>query len=909
MMYHLILCGLFIKIAIYANSLGTFIATFQSSGKWSPDEYLEYTDNIPILKEFTACHWERTKTISEKINSVWAYCQHFSANDWYLRCIQFFSHYPNPDGKLIMELYNNGWINDTMFFEMKFEPSPYLHQRWNHFCVVYSSIKGTSWLYHNGELISTLSLNDKSIKGTTILPTIPSSNKSYISSFIVGQEPDSMKGNFSEDQAFTGEISELNIWDTILTSSKINAISSCLQWPKGNIVNWNTRKWVKNKVEIKENVNKSEYCKKETSYLYIPGKLTLTDAEKKCKIYGGKISLPKTTNENTKMANMLLRKDEPNGTKTNELSGAWLGLENRNGIWHDLESLETSDGSIDYSNWRKFYSTTRHRLDYLCPYMDIDGTWAYGINSVCEYLTKSAICSIAKTPTFLLKGDDSKFAMIDRLYYMSFDNRNNLKGFSGIAKKSSISIDDGKAWSLQINSRGSEKLVLNQSKQPVGRNDWYYLNVKDEKSQNLCLSNCKFGEEFTCDSGECIAMKKRCDRTYDCQDGSDEALCLRVTIPRAYARNSAPSILEGEIRVTKLTTKCIVEKVDFIDTINTKIGLILTLQMFWTDSRLMYKNLHRREKSKIPSHMSEKIWLPLDNSIHAYAILGKILSDGEQLVEIYGKNKLPMSLQNSREDYYYSGSNNTVSMIQRFQVEYDCHFDLQKYPFDEQLCRFGLDIKGKDDEIFLLIHNASDSIAYIGSKDVGDFEIMEVTDNATTCKKDLKQDNNFSSTPEFLLCIRVKRSHADQIVSIFCPSILFWLLAYCTLFLDIRDVANRSRTSVTLLLVYVALLQTVKKDFPKTTYYKFIDIWFLWYVFNTFIISLYHIILPKIIKNRGEMEMESIKSDIDSKKQAWTKEEEANGTTRKMRKIDLILIISLPIFMILFNVAYFTFTQ
>ena len=37
------------------------------------------------------------------------------------------------------------------------------------------------------------------------------------------------------------------------------------------------------------------------------------------------------------------------------------------------------------------------------------------------------------------------------------------------------------------------------------------------------------------------------------------------------------------------------------------------------------------------------------------------------------------------------------------------------------------------------------------------------------------------------------------------------------MFLDIDDISNRSRTSVTLLLVLIALLQTVKKDFPKTT--------------------------------------------------------------------------------------------
>ena len=99
---------------------GTFIASFQSTGEWSPNEYLEYTGSIPVLKEFTSCHWERTQAFSEKMNTIWAYCQHFSNDDWYLRCIEIYLNYPNPDGKVSMELYNNGWINDTMFFEIEF---------------------------------------------------------------------------------------------------------------------------------------------------------------------------------------------------------------------------------------------------------------------------------------------------------------------------------------------------------------------------------------------------------------------------------------------------------------------------------------------------------------------------------------------------------------------------------------------------------------------------------------------------------------------------------------------------------------------------------------------------------------------------------------------------------------------
>ena len=62
---------------------------------------------------------------------------------------------------------------------------------------------------------------------------------------------------------------------------------------------------MKNKVQITENVDSSQFCKTETSYFLYPEKLTFADAIKKCKIHGGKISAPKTQEENNKITTIL----------------------------------------------------------------------------------------------------------------------------------------------------------------------------------------------------------------------------------------------------------------------------------------------------------------------------------------------------------------------------------------------------------------------------------------------------------------------------------------------------------------------------------------------------------------------------------------------------------------------------
>ena len=78
MKYVLIACVFLIETTYQEELQDTFIASFQSSGKWTADEYLEYNGNIPALREFTSCHWEKAKFFSEKESLIWSYCQHFS---------------------------------------------------------------------------------------------------------------------------------------------------------------------------------------------------------------------------------------------------------------------------------------------------------------------------------------------------------------------------------------------------------------------------------------------------------------------------------------------------------------------------------------------------------------------------------------------------------------------------------------------------------------------------------------------------------------------------------------------------------------------------------------------------------------------------------------------------------------
>ena len=83
--------------------------------------------------------------------------------------------------------------------------------------------------------------------------------------------------------------------------------------------------------------------------------------------------------------------------------------------------------------------------------------------------------------------------------------------------------------------------------------------------------------------------------------------------------------------------------------------------------------------------------------------------------------------------------------------------------------------------------------------------------------------------------------YTDQLISTFFPTILLWMLAYFTIFIKPENFNERMMVSVTVLLVLAALLAPIRSEIPPTSYFKYIDLWFLWYSTYIFSISLFHI--------------------------------------------------------------------
>ena len=197
----------------------------------------------------------------------------------------------------------------------------------------------------------------------------------------------------------------------------------------------------------------------------------------------------------------------------------------------------------------------------------------------------------------------------------------------------------------------------------------------------------------------------------------------------------------------------------------------------------------------------------------------------------------------SIEDVDSDGAHNSLEVTQRHRIIYKCNFNLMKFPFDQQTCNFT--IKIAYEKVFPLRFDQSKlPLVYDGPDVVGQFAVDKMRTYTA----------NDGEEAVFIFSISFHRLYSNQMITMFLPTILLWLLSYFTLFIRVDSFNERIMVSITTLLVLVSLLGSINADLPKTSYYKYIDIWFLWYTANIFCITVFHVILDGVLDNLKEKE-------------------------------------------------------
>ena len=139
----------------------------------------------------------------------------------------------------------------------------------------------------------------------------------------------------------------------------------------------------------------------------------------------------------------------------------------------------------------------------------------------------------------------------------------------------------------------------------------------------------------------------------------------------------------------------------------------------------------------------------------------------------------------------------------------------------------------------------------------------------------------------------LSRIFTNQLLTTFIPTLILWLFGYSTLFIDIEYPNDRFMGAGTSLLVTVTLLNAITNDLPKTSYMKYIDLWFVWHLVSILSIIAYHISLGRLQKFFEKVDENQI---VPFKAIDCIKLMKQNGVN-KVSRINNTFIIVFPILM------------
>ncbi|CAB4058009.1 unnamed protein product [Lepeophtheirus salmonis] len=654
---------------------------------------------------------------------------------------------------------------------------------WNHQCLTYKD--GKISLFGAGYLQSQAYFSNIPIFGP-------------VGALVLGQEQEGYRRGYDHYDSFSGYLTEFNSFDRILTRKEIWSLANCEVFIKGSLVNW---KMLRNKWKL------SQAFKKILSFNDLKNEIcpnhNRNDFEKE--IHGGELPVPLNNSENKIMAGITLRyisicKEEG---KNNIIQPyMWIGI-------HSYNNLTTESGKqiwkkritneiLNYDNWEVDEGSEGDT----CARMQGNGKWR---DTVCKKTTKHCtICDGLADQIFSLRG-------------LSTPKYEGL--FSQIMKDT----DHVGRWVIGGRLEKSYGGYTNPTENygyPIGRHQWL---IKDPSCEiyedilvDLTLSRCT-ESEFTCSNGYCIPQDGRCDFAQDCSDLSDELNCDTIIIPNNYLKKVPPTNATHPESPLTVTLNANIMNVDRIDTIHMMFAVTMEMYLEWKDHRLSFKNLRSGSgQNQLSDREVKRIWKP-DVSLNNAKI--GTLQCSDLGINVKRENEaLPFDYSNNVEDKIYQGRDNSIILARKVYVEYGCSFDLRRFPFDTQECTMNFTMDSAKSKYVIL---EAKEVNYHGKIMLLEFFLQSI-------RPILFPISLTQSDKSMVIFEVVFHRESGNMVNTFFQTFLLCLMAYLTLYINLTDFAN-------------SLLASIEENFPKTSYFKNIDIWFMSYIIFIFIIIVFHI--------------------------------------------------------------------
>ncbi|NXQ02514.1 AGRD2 protein, partial [Vidua macroura] len=183
-------------------------------------KYVKVLSDFPALPAVTACAHLQWDTRTQEIATIFSYAVPAFINEFQLR------GFVDEEGFVRFALIVHG------------HHSPYLpvfraDGQWHHFCVTWQQENGTWAIYADGK---------RRASASGLCSAGPSAPQAILGqgTFIIGQDQDSLGGTFRAKESFSGNITDLHIWQKVLSSEHIEKVRSCWVVEQDLIFGWSS---------------------------------------------------------------------------------------------------------------------------------------------------------------------------------------------------------------------------------------------------------------------------------------------------------------------------------------------------------------------------------------------------------------------------------------------------------------------------------------------------------------------------------------------------------------------------------------------------------------------------------------------------------------------------------------------
>ncbi|NXI52096.1 AGRD2 protein, partial [Chloroceryle aenea] len=187
-------------------------------GDKTDTKYVRVLSDFPALPAVTACAHLQWDTRTQEIATIFSYAVPAFMNEFQLRGF----------------MDEEGFVRFALIVHEHHSPYlPVFHAdgQWHHFCVTWQQENGTWAIYADGKRRA--SASGLCAVGTSAPQAIYGQG-----TFIIGQDQDSLGGTFREKEAFSGNITDLHIWQKVLSAEQIEKVRSCRVVEQDLVFGW-----------------------------------------------------------------------------------------------------------------------------------------------------------------------------------------------------------------------------------------------------------------------------------------------------------------------------------------------------------------------------------------------------------------------------------------------------------------------------------------------------------------------------------------------------------------------------------------------------------------------------------------------------------------------------------------------